>query len=90
MVIYAGPLILGFLLGFILGTRIKENPESKLKFGTSAYIVTLIFALGMAYFSGAFPYYTDAPFASGFVAAFIGILVGKLLFGRGRSIENEE
>lgn len=90
MVVYAGPLILGFLLGFILGTRIKENPESKLKFDASVYIVTLIFAVAMAYFLGAFPYYTDAPLASGFVAAFMGIIVGKLLFGRERSIENED
>ena len=44
----------------------------------------------MAYFLGAFPYYTDAPIASGFVAAFIGIMVGKLLFGRERSAENED
>ncbi|KAF5089158.1 hypothetical protein DSECCO2_28740 [anaerobic digester metagenome] len=88
--VYAGPIILGFLLGFILGTRIKENPESKLKFDTSVYMVTLIFAVAMAYFLGAFPYYTDVPFASGFLAAFIGIIVGKLLFGRGRSIENED
>lgn len=82
MIIYIGPLVLGFLLGFILGTRIKLSPESELKFGTEVYAIVLIAAIIVAYFIGAFPYYIDVPLASGFVAAIIGIIVGKLLFGR--------
>ncbi|HSQ02331.1 MAG TPA: hypothetical protein VLM77_03700 [Methanobacterium sp.] len=40
-------------------------------------------AIVMAYQIGPFPFYTDTPFASGFIAALAGIIVGKLTFGRG-------
>jgi energy-converting hydrogenase B subunit J len=80
--IYAGPLILGFILGFVLGTRVKENPQSKLKFDAPVYVVFLIVAVVAAYFIGPFPYYVDAPLASGFVACAVGIILGKLIFGK--------
>ncbi|MGZ7067237.1 MAG: energy-converting hydrogenase B subunit J [Methanobacterium sp.] len=82
MIVYTGPLVLGFLLGFILGTRIKPSPESKLKFDTEVYVILLIAAIVVAYLIGPFPYYLDVPLASGFVAAIIGLIIGKLLFGR--------
>ena len=82
--IYVGPLVLGFLLGFVLGTRIKENPRSKLKFDASVYAVFVIVAIIVAYFLGPFPYYTDAPLASGFVACAVGIILGKLTLGLDR------
>ena len=82
MIFYIGPLVLGFLIGFILGTRIKPSPESKLKFGAEVYAIVLIAAIIVAYFLGPFPYYEDVPLASGFVSAIIGIIIGKLLFGR--------
>lgn len=82
MIFYAGPLILGFLLGFILGSRIEIYPESKLNFTWGSYIVIFIVALVAAYFIGPFPYYTDAPLASGFVSAIVGIFVGKITLGR--------
>jgi energy-converting hydrogenase B subunit J len=81
--VYSGPLILGFIIGFLIGTRIKPSPESKLKFGASVYAVLAIVAIVMAYQIGPFPFYTDTPFASGFIAALAGIIVGKLTFGRG-------
>lgn len=82
--IYVGPLVLGFLLGFVLGTRIKENPRSKLKFDPPVYAVFVIVAIIVAYFLGPFPYYTDAPLASGFVACAVGIILGKLTLGLDR------
>lgn len=82
MIFYIGPLVLGFLLGFILGTRIKPSPESKLKFGAEVYAIVLITAIIVAYFVGAFPYYKDVPLASGYVSAIIGLIIGKLIFGR--------
>ena len=85
MIFYIGPLVLGFLLGFILGTRIKLSPESELKFGAEVYAIVLIAAIGVAYFIGAFPYYFDVPLASGFVSAIVGLIVGKLIFGREKS-----
>lgn len=89
MTFYIGPIAIGFLLGFILGTRIKTDPESKLKFDKEVYIIVLIAAIGVAYFLGAFPYYNDVPLASGYVSAIIGILIGKLLFGREISDEKQ-
>jgi energy-converting hydrogenase B subunit J len=86
--VYAGPLILGFLLGFILGSRIRDNPDSEMKFTTSVYILFIIVAIIAAYFFGPFPWYTDSPFANGFMAAAVGIIVGKIIFAR-KSIPSE-
>ena len=80
--IYAGPLILGFTLGFTLGSRIKIHPESKLNFTLGSNIIIVIAALSAAYLIGPFPYYNDFPLASGFVATLIGILIGKITLGR--------
>ncbi len=82
MIFYIGPVVLGFLLGFILGTRIKPVPESKLKFGAEVYAIVLITAIIVAYFIGAFPYYQDVPLAVGFVSGILGLIVGKVTLGR--------
>ncbi|MGC9517847.1 MAG: hypothetical protein ACP5C3_09160 [Methanomicrobiales archaeon] len=79
---YIGPTLFGFLLGFILGSRIKSEPDSKIKFTIGSFIVVLIVAIVMAYELGTFPFYNDVPLAAGFVAAFIGILAGKIVLGR--------
>jgi len=80
--VYAGPVILGFFLGFILGSRIRDNPQSEMNFTTSVYIIFLIVAIIAAYLFGPFPWYKDSPFANGLIAAAVGIIVGKLIFGR--------
>lgn len=80
--VYIGPLALGLLLGFILGTRIKPSPESKLKFDAEVYLIVLIAAIIIAYILRPFPYYTDDILASGFIAAIIGLIIGKLTLGR--------
>ena len=82
MIYYLGPLILGFLLGFIIGTRIKPTPKSKLKFDKEVYAVVVIIAIIIAWYQGPFPYYQDLPLASGFLAGLVGIILGKLTFGR--------
>lgn len=87
--IYAGPLILGFILGLILGSRIKIYPESKLNFTLGSYLAVFIAALVAAYFIGPFPYYNDFPLASGFVSTIIGIFVGKITLGREFKEEQE-
>ena len=90
MIVYAGPLILGFLLGFVLGTRIRINSESGLKFDSSVYLIFIIVAIIVAYLLGPFPYYKDLPLANGFIAAAIGIIMGKLLFGRDKISQKVE
>lgn len=90
MIIYIGPLVLGFLLGFIMGTRIKVNQESGLKFDASVYLIFIIIAFIVAYLLGPFPYYQDLPLANGFVAAAVGIILGKLIFGRDRVPQKTE
>ena len=82
MIFYLGPLILGFILGFIIGTRIKPSPISKLKFDKEVYAIVIIAGIIVAYWQGPFPYYQDIPLASGFLAGIIGIIIGKLTFGR--------
>ena len=82
MIFYAGPLVLGVILGFIVGSRVKINPESKLNFTWGSYITIFIAALVAAYFLGPFPYYEDIPLASGFLAGIVGIIVGIVTLGR--------
>jgi energy-converting hydrogenase B subunit J len=82
MIFYLGPLILGFILGFIIGTRIKPSPISKLKFDKEVYAIVIIAGIIVAYWQGPFPYYQDIPLASGFLAGIVGIILGKLTFGR--------
>lgn len=74
---FTGPIIFGFLLGFILGSRIMDD-----EFPASTYIVLLLVLILVAWNIGPFPYYTDIPIATGFAAAAAGIVVGKLLLGR--------
>ena len=88
--IYIGPLVLGLLLGFVLGTRIRDVPQSGLKFTAPVYLLFIIVAFIMAYALGPFPYYTDIPLASGFVATAVGIIIGKLVLGRNRAPEKLE
>ncbi|BDZ66971.1 energy-converting hydrogenase B subunit J [Methanobacterium ferruginis] len=90
MIVYLGPTALGLLLGFVLGTRIKDVPESGLKFGASVYILFLIVAVIVSYAQGPFPYYTGTPFASGLIATAVGIILGKLVFGRGNTPQKME
>ncbi|MDR0900530.1 MAG: energy-converting hydrogenase B subunit J [Methanobrevibacter sp.] len=82
MLLYLGPVIFGFLIGFILGTRIKSNPESNINFTLGSYLVVFIIAIIVAWQLGPFPYYDDIPIATGFLSGAIGLIIGKLLLGR--------
>ncbi len=81
--VYIGPLILGFIAGFVIGTRIKPSVGSKLNFPASVYVILAIVIVGIAYQQGPFPWYTDSIFANGMISALAGVIVGKLTFGRG-------
>ena len=82
MIFYLGPLILGFILGFIIGTRIKPSPQSKLKFDKEVYAIVVIVGIIVAYWQQPFPYYQDIPLASGFLAGIVGIILGKVTLGK--------
>ncbi len=77
-----GPIIFGFLIGFIFGTRIKTKPESNIKFPLSSFMLIFLVSLFVAWQIGPYPYYADMPLASGFVTGIIGIIAGKLVWGR--------
>jgi len=81
--VYIGPLILGFIIGFIIGTRIKPSEGSNLKFPASIFVVLTIVIIFMAYQLGSFPWYTDSVLAEGLISALAGIIMGKIIFGRG-------
>ncbi|MDO5848076.1 MAG: energy-converting hydrogenase B subunit J [Methanobrevibacter sp.] len=78
-----GPIIFGFILGLILGSQVKKNPESGINFTISSFVVILIAGIVAAWQIGQFPFYNDLPIATAFVSALIGILIGKILFARG-------
>jgi energy-converting hydrogenase B subunit J len=80
--IYLGPIIFGFIIGLILGITMKNNPQSKIKFTKSSFVVIIIVAIIVSWQLGQYPFYDDSPIANGFFSAVIGILVGKLIFGR--------
>jgi len=85
---YLGPVTLGFLLGFILGSRVKIFPESKLNFTLGSFIVIVLAAIIVAYLEGPFPYYLGLPLAPGFISGILGIIIGKLTLGRLLKDEN--
>lgn len=81
MLLYLGPILFGFLIGFILGTRIKNNSDSDIKFTIGSYAVIFIVAIIVAWQLGPYPYYDDIAIATGFVSAAVGLILGKLLLG---------
>ena len=79
-----GPIIFGLILGLIIGSQIKLNNISDLKFTLGSFVVILIAGIIMAWQLGNYPFYTDLPLSTAFLSALIGIFVGKLLFARSK------
>ncbi len=80
--IVIGPIIFGFLIGFIIGTRFKTSGKTNINLTASAIILLLLFTVLIAWQLGQFPYYNDLPMATGFISAFIGLILGNLIFNR--------
>ena len=80
--IVIGPIIFGFLIGFIVGTRFKTSSKTNINLTASAIILLLLFTVLIAWQLGQFPYYNDLPMATGFISAFIGLIIGNLIFNR--------
>ena len=79
MFLNLGTIIFGFLIGFLLGIRIKNNPESNINFTHGSYIVIFLAALVMAWQLGPFPFYEDINLSSGFLFGALGIIAGKFI-----------
>lgn len=77
--LYLGPVIFGFILGFVVGIRIKDSPNSNIKFTTGSYVVIFIMALIVAWLSGPYPFFHDVPISTSFVSGTIGLIAGNLL-----------
>ena len=83
MMLSLGPIIFGLLLGLVIGSQIKLN-VSDAQFTKASFAVILIAGIGVAWQSGNYPFYTDLPISTAFLAALIGIFVGRLLFARSK------
>ena len=82
--ISVGPAIFGLILGLIIGSQIRLNNISDMKFTLGSFAVILIAGIIMAWQLGNFPFYTEFPASIAFLSALIGIFVGKLLFARSK------
>ena len=80
MMLVLGPIIFGLIFGLIIGASIRKT---SFNFTATSYIVMIIAALLVAWQIGQFDFYNDIPVATGFVSGLIGLLLGRLLFGRG-------
>ncbi len=80
-VLYTGPTICGFIIGFLAGLLMHKNATKGIALNTSSWIAILIGGVLVAYWLGTFPYYESLPFGPGFVMAIIGAMVGRGLFG---------
>jgi energy-converting hydrogenase B subunit J len=78
-----GPIIFGLILGLVIGSQIKLDIGGA-KFTLASFAVIFIAGIIMAWQIGNFPFYTDLPISTAFLAALIGIFVGKLLFARSK------
>ena len=75
-----GPIIIAFIFGFVVGTRLHLNEENSFKFTAGAIIALIVGAFIMAYDIGHF-ILNDMPIAIEFLAAIFGVLVGGALMG---------
>lgn len=76
-----GPIIFGLVFGFVIGFRLRYTEY----FTNSSLIVMFIILVLVGCLEGAFPYYTDFSFSTGFIAAAIALVLSKLIFGRKRN-----
>ena len=83
MMLSLGPIIFGLILGLVIGSQIKLG-VSDTHFTLGSFVVIFIAGIVVAWQSGNYPFYTDLPISTAFLAALIGIFVGKLLFVRSK------
>jgi hypothetical protein len=82
MIDFVGALAASFVLGFIIGSRIRRLPAV-------IYVVMFLVALVVSYFVGDFPFYAlelgsvTIPMNGVFITSFLGVIFGSLLLGGG-------
>ncbi|KYK38012.1 MAG: energy-converting hydrogenase B subunit J [Theionarchaea archaeon] len=80
MIDFIGALIASFVLGFIIGCRIR-------RFSAVIYVVLFLAAIVVSFFVGNYPFYTFEvsseiiPLNLVFITSFLGLIVGSLLLG---------
>ncbi|WP_409198400.1 energy-converting hydrogenase B subunit J [Methanobrevibacter acididurans] len=82
--IIIGPILFGLIIGLVIGSRIRTDAKVNIGLTGGSILLLFIVAILMAWQLGNFPYYSDFPVATGFVSAFIGLILGKFLFGRSK------
>ena len=79
----AGLIIFGLILGLIIGSQIKLKVDG-IHLTLGAFIVIIIAGITVAWQTGNFPFYSDLPLSTAFLAALIGIFLGKGIFAWGK------
>ncbi|MBE6487698.1 MAG: energy-converting hydrogenase B subunit J [Methanosphaera stadtmanae] len=79
--LYTGPVIFGFIIGFLVGVIMHKTPTNGIKLNTSSWIAIIIGGIIVAWWLGTFPYYEGLQLAPGFVVAIIGAIIGRGLLG---------
>jgi energy-converting hydrogenase B subunit J len=79
--LYTGPVLFGFIIGFLVGVIMHKTPTNGIKLNTSSWIAIIIGGIIVAYWLGTFPYYVGLKFAPGFVVAIIGAIIGRGILG---------
>ena len=78
MMLSLGPIIFGLILGLVIGSQIKLG-VSDTHFTLGSFVVIFIAGIVVAWQSGNYPFYTDLPISTAFLAALIGIFVGNTI-----------
>lgn len=79
--LYLGPALFGFIIGFIAGAIMHKTPTNGIKLNTSSWIAIVIGAIIVAFWLGTFPYYGGLNLGPGFVLSVIGAIIGRKLLG---------
>jgi energy-converting hydrogenase B subunit J len=79
--LYLGPLLWGFIIGFLAGVIMHKTPTNGIKLNTSSWIAIIIGGILVAFWLGTFPYYSGLPLGPGFVVAIIGAIIGRTILG---------
>ena len=79
--LYTGPVIFGFIIGFLVGVIMHKTPTNGIKLNTSSWIAIIIGGIIVAWWLGTFPYYEGLQLGPGFVVAIIGAIIGRGLLG---------